>query len=145
VGGSADERIDLAALAERAAGEFRNLAGERGVEIEVIRPRGEVLAAVQPELADRLLFRLLTALSGRAEIGERLMVSAETGSDGARVSLSRPAVLRGLTDNDLFEARPIGNGVQPEFTLRLVRGLARIAGGDLVSARDSFSLVFPRG
>jgi hypothetical protein len=90
------------------------------------------------------LFRLLTALSERAEIGERLTVSAEVAIDGARITLSRPADLRGLTDDDLFEARPIANGVQAEFTLRLVRGLARIAGGDLVSARDSFSLVFPR-
>jgi K+-sensing histidine kinase KdpD len=141
VGESAHERIDLAAL---AAGEFRDAAAERGVQIEVSRPRGEVAAAVQPELADRLLFRLLTALSERAEIGERLTVSAEVAIDGARITLSRPAALRGLTDDDLFEARPIANGVQAEFTLRLVRGLARIAGGDLVSARDSFSLVFPR-
>jgi hypothetical protein len=144
VGESAHERIDLAALAERAAGEPRDAAAERGVQIEVSRPRGEVAAAVQPELADRLLFRLLTALSERAEIGERLTVSAEVAIDGARITLSRPAALRGLTDDDLFEARPIANGVQAEFTLRLVRGLARIAGGDLVSARDSFSLVFPR-
>ena len=29
--------------------------------------------------------------------------------------------------------------------LRLVRGLARIAGGDLVASRDHFALVFQRG
>jgi hypothetical protein len=34
--------------------------------------------------------------------------------------------------------------VQGVFPLRLVRGLARIAGGDLVSTREAFALAFPR-
>jgi signal transduction histidine kinase len=145
VGGTARERVDLAALVDRVAGELRGIAGERGVELEVTRPRGEVAAAVQPELADRLLFRLLSALAERAESGERLTVSAEQASDGARVSVSRPTVLRGIPDGDLFETPPAPTGAQAGFTLRLVRGLARIAGGDLVSGRETFALVFPRG
>jgi hypothetical protein len=36
-------------------------------------------------------------------------------------------------------------GIMGAFMLRLVRGLARIVGGNLVSGADAFALVFPRG
>ena len=116
------------------------MAAKRGVAATVDRALGEVAAAVQPELADRLLFRLFGALADRAERGERLQVSAEQARDGPRISISRPATLRGIGDSELFE----GTGVEGAFSLRLARGLARIAGGDLVSNRDAFALVFPR-
>ena len=74
--------------------------------------------------------------------GERLQVSAETVNGGARVSISRPGTLGGIADAELFGGtRGEGKG---GFSLRLARGLARIAGGDLVSSRDAFALVFPR-
>jgi hypothetical protein len=142
--GSARERIDLGALVDRAAGELRDIAAKRGVETEVSRARGEVAAAVQPELADRLLFRLFGALADRAERGERLQLSVEQGRDGARISISRPTALRGAPDAELFNANRGREGRQGGFSLRLARGLARIAGGDLVSSRDAFALVFPR-
>src|SRR5439155_2390895 len=61
--GSAPERVDLAALVDRAARELRDRAGKRGVELGVVPARGEVPAAIEPELADRLLFRLFGAVS----------------------------------------------------------------------------------
>ena len=79
--------------------------------------------------------------ASEAERGERLQVVAEQASDGPRISISRPAALRGVGDSALFE----GTGVEGAFSLRLARGLARIAGGDLVSGQDSFALLFPRG
>ena len=137
------ERVDLGVLVEREAVELRLLAAKRGVEVQVVRAQSEVTAAVQPELADRLLIRLFEALVRHAERGEHLDLAAEPARDGARISISRPASLRGQTDADLFEpARaPSRDG---GFALRLVRGLARIAGGDLVGSRDAFALVFPR-
>ena len=142
--GGKRERIDLGALVEREATDLRVLAARRGAELDVVRPRIEVAAAVQPELADRLLFRLFGALAGRAEQGERLQLSVEAAAEGARISISRPAALRGLDDNQLFDA-PRAGGVEGGFALRLARGLARIAGGELVSGRDTFALLFPRG
>jgi signal transduction histidine kinase len=138
--GGARERVDLGALVERAGGELRDMAGKRGVEATIIRAAREVAAAVEPELADRLLFRLFGALADRAERGERLQVSAEQGSDGPRISINRPAALKGMGDPALFE----GAGVEGAFSLRLARGLARIAGGDLVGNRDTFALLFRR-
>jgi hypothetical protein len=142
-GGAARERVDLGALVERAAGELRDIAAKEGAAVDVARPRGEVAAAVQPELVDRLLFRLFCALAEQAGPGERLQVSVELGMD-ARLSISRPAALRGSSDAELFDPTLGRDGLQGGFPLRLARGLARIAGGDLVTSRDAFSLVFPR-
>jgi len=141
--GSARERVDLGALVDRAALELRDIAARRGIEAAVLPSRAEVPAAVEPELADRLLFRLFNALADRAETGERLYVSAESTVGGARISVGRPEALKGITDTELFESKG-GEGVEGGFSLRLARGLARIAGGDLVSSRQVFALLFPR-
>jgi signal transduction histidine kinase len=141
--GTARPRIDIAALIEREADELRRLASRRGVDVDVIRPRFEVSAAVQPELADRLLVRLFNVLVDRTERGEQLSLSVEAASDGARIAVSRPLALKGVPDEELFDATR-GSG-DAAFALRLVRGLARIAGGDLSASRDNFALVFQRG
>jgi len=106
-------------------------------------PRHDSSGDTYPELADRLLCRLFGALADRAEPGERLQVSAESAAGGARISISRPEALKGITDASLFESVG-GEGVEGGFSLRLARGLARIAGGDLISSRDAFALLFPR-
>jgi hypothetical protein len=142
--GAGRERVDLGSLVDREAGELREIAASRGAELELNRPRQEVAAAVQPELADRLLFRLFEALADRTERGERLYMSVDLASEGARISISRPSSLRDLSDAELFEIPRDQSGGQGSFRLRLVRGLARIAGGDLVSGRDAFSLLFSR-
>jgi hypothetical protein len=120
------------------------MANQRGIETDLLRPRGEIAAAVQPELADRLLFRLFGAVADQARAGERLQLSVDQSGDRVRISVSRPEALRRLADSDLFEVAPGGDGQHAGFSLRLARGLARIAGGDLVSSRDAFTLVFPR-
>ncbi|HKP33657.1 MAG TPA: histidine kinase dimerization/phospho-acceptor domain-containing protein, partial [Sphingomicrobium sp.] len=142
--GPTRERVDLGTLIEREAPELRGVAATRGVEVMVTRPRSEVAAAVQPELADRLSFRLFEALAGQADQGERIQLAADAASGSARLTISRPRNLRGVPDSDLFDSGG-GAGVEGGFALRLVRGLARIAGGDLVGTRDAFALVFPRG
>lgn len=140
---SGRERVDLGALVDRAASELSDIAGKRGFEVAITPARTEVPAAIEPELADRLLFRLFGALADVAMGGERLQVSADAVAGLARISISRPAALRGVSNSALFEAS--GNEAFPGgFSLRLARGLARIAGGDLVSSRDLLALQFPR-
>src|SRR4029078_3980689 len=86
--GSVRERVDLGALVGRARGELRGIAAKRGTDVAVAAPRGEVPAAVEAELADRLLFRLFTALADRAERGERLGSAPATATAaGARIHL----------------------------------------------------------
>ena len=142
--GAARERVDLGALIEREAGELREIAARRGAELELARPRHEISAAIQPELADRLLFRLFAVLAEQADRGERLQLSVEPEGERVRISVTRPAALRGFSDAELFEGRRAGEGPPGGFSLRLVRGLARIAGGDLTGSRDTLSLLFPR-
>ena len=141
--GATRERVNLATLIDRAGGELKDIAGKRGVRAVVTPARGEVPAAVEPELADRLLLRLFTALAERAAPGENLQVWAEVVNGNARISVTRPAVLGGIPHSELFGGAG-RDGLEGGFSLRLARGLARIAGGDLVSSRDSFGLVFPR-
>jgi signal transduction histidine kinase len=140
--GAARQRVNLGGLVEREAEELQRIATGRGIELEIQRHRSDVVAAVRPELADRLLFRLFGALADRSEPGERLQLSVEHAGDGGRISFSRPAALRGLGEAELFEMRE--EGMQGGFSLRLARGLAGIAGGDVVSTRDAIALVFPR-
>ena len=142
--GAERERIDLGALIDREAGELREIAARHGAVAEVLKSRGEVAAAVQPELADRLLVRLFSALAKKAAGGERLQVASDLAGSNARITINRPSLLSGVSDSDLFAAARGRERAQGGFSLRLARGLARIAGGDLVSSRDSFALVFPR-
>ena len=140
--GAARERVDLGALIERETVELQGIAGRSGAVLDVVRPRFEVAAAVQPELADRLLLRLFSALAGEAGRGERLQLSAESVPDGARITISRPAALQGVGDSSLFDSG--SEDRVGAFSIRLARGLARIAGGDLVPSRDSIALLFAR-
>ena len=142
--GVGQERLDLAGLAQRESRELREIASRQGLELALSLPRQEVPARVQPELADRLLFRLFGALCEAARPGERVEIQAEILGERARITISRPSRLRGLSDADLFETGR-AEAMDGGFALRLARGLARIAGGDLASSRDSFALVFPRG
>lgn len=140
-GGEA-RRVDLAELLDRAADSLRRMAADQGADIEIARGQRVPPAAVEPELADRLIFRLCSAVIGAAEGGEKLRLSVDQAGESCRFSISRPVTLHGLSDAQLFDAR--FDTAEDGFSLRLVRGLARIAGGDLVASRAGFALVFPR-
>jgi signal transduction histidine kinase len=144
-GSAAREKVDLGALVDRAGAELRRLAATHRASVEIRRPRDDATARVEPELADRLLFRLFSAVVEQAEAGETLTLSAEQAVDSARIAISRPAALRGVSERELFEPPADGEVLPGAFSLRLARGLARIAGGDLTGSQDSFALVFPRG
>ena len=136
-------RVDLGELLDRAADQLRSLAAERNVELEFASAQRSAAAAVEPEVADRLIFRLSAAVIRSAEAGERLRLSVDQAGDRCRFSISRPAALRGLTDQQLTDAAAGAGG--GAFSLRLLRGLARIAGGDLATTPAGFALLFPRG
>lgn len=140
--GGEQPRTNLGLLVERLAPVLGENADARGVEIDCSRTIGELSAMVEPELADRLIYRMCIALIERAGTGERLRLWVEAGGDHCRVSLSRPAALDGLSDQQLFGSR--GGRSGEDLSLRLVRGLARIAGADLVTSAGAVILVFAR-
>ena len=79
--------------------------------------------------------RFCTALLGAAADGEKLVVHLDN-QHGPAACLWVRAAARASTPAD---ADPASGG----FGLRLVRGLARIAGGDLTIARARISLALP--
>jgi hypothetical protein len=135
------QRVNVGELVERLAPALRGIAAERDVELDGSRPIRESSAAVEPELADRLIFRMCSAIIDQAQAGERLRLWVDQARDHVRVAVTRPAALATLSEEQLLG----GGGVEQGFSLRLVRGLARIAGAELVAREDSFSLVLPRG
>ena len=144
------KRVDLAGLVERLRDSLGQVAAECGIELELATRAGECTAALEPEIADRLVARFAEAVMEGADAGEHLRISAERSETDCRLAISRPAALRNLPDALLFdgevtpEAPPDASGFSTGFSLRLVRGLARIAGGDLVTTPTSLALVFPR-
>ena len=71
---------------------------------------------------------------------ERL--SVDQAGDYCRFSITKPAALRGISEKKLFDPAQGGDG--GTASLRLIRGLARIAGGDLLMSQAGFTLAFPR-
>lgn len=119
-------------------------AAENGVDLRIANPEGQCVSAIEPEVAERLLARFVGALTGNAVEGESLTLSAERADGGCHVLLTRPAKLRGIPDGQLFDgAGSAGQEGLPGFTLRLTRGLARIAGGDILVRPESIALVLP--
>ena len=135
-------RVNLGELVEQSMTAVRELARERGVEIDGSRTTRETSAAAEPELARRLILRMCGAVAEQAEAGEHLRLTVERANDGAHVSLTRPARLAAFSDEQLLCGKA---GLEQGFSLRLVRGLARLAGADLTAPAGSISLVFPRG
>jgi hypothetical protein len=126
---------------ERMAPSLKELASARGATLEVSRTGRGLHAGIEAELADRLIFRTLGAMIDRSGEGERLRLSVSRTGDHPRISITRPAALRGLSDDELFGA---AGGSVEEFYLRLVRGLARLAGADLTASSTAIALTFRR-
>jgi signal transduction histidine kinase len=146
---AADRRTDLAPLIDQVLATVADSASAKDVRIDLVRPPANSVAAIEPELAERLLIRLLGAVIDRAAPGERLRLAVEQTPGQHRISISRPAALRNSAEAQLFDAAPPlareeGEQLSVSFALRLVRGLAQIAGADLALPAAEFALLFPR-
>lgn len=146
----ADRRTDLRELLERVEGLLHEVAAAKQAEVEIAKPTTSLVAAVEPELAERLITRLGGAAIQHAEPRERLRIAADQAAGLCRIVVGKPAYLRNLSDTQLFDAGLPDGGAGDDavlpagFSLRLVRGLARIAGGDLSTTPTEFVLAFPR-
>ena len=105
--------------------------------------------ALSPELAERLLRRLLLSLCQHVEAEEPFGIALSSTGNLCLLRIARPRRLDGLGETELVDpafdpredhdAATIGLG----FALRLVRGLARVAGGDLVIDNHRITLQLP--
>jgi signal transduction histidine kinase len=140
--GSGGARCNLGDLLERIVGAVREAAAELGVEIEASRSTAELDAAVQPEIAERLVSRMCSAVIARAARGETLRLTADAAGGQCAVSISRPAQLDGQSDEQLFGGG--GEATALSLPLRLARGLAQAAGARLTAGDHKLTLLFPR-
>ena len=134
-------RVNLGELVERMTPTMRELAAGRGIELDASRTTRDTSAATEPELAERLIVRMCSAVIEQAESGERLRLTVDRAGDRSRVSMTRPAKLGNYLADELLGG---GADLDQGISLRLVRGLARLAGADLVAPHGSISLLFPR-
>jgi hypothetical protein len=111
-------------------------------------------SALSPELTVRLLRRLLLSLCKLVTSGEVFRVAVTRSGTMCLLTIARPRRLDGLSEAQLVdpsfdpasnegadgEARP---GIGLGFALRLVRGLARVAGGSLAIDEHRITLLLP--
>ena len=142
--GSASAASGPGRAVERMLPTLRRGCAARGVELELASPSRDCLAAVEPELADRLIIPPVRRADRTAAPGERLRVGRPAPGtmppfDLAAGLTSRPSAMNCVQRHSAAE----GGGDLAGFSLRLVRGLARIAGEILQSARRRSRWLFP--
>jgi signal transduction histidine kinase len=148
---SAEQGIssDLAEILPTLAEEWGNRALSRDVRLRIVTSLGSLRCAMEPELARRLLGRLLGAAVEAAPDGQQVDVDVREGKKLLTISVTRPASTRQMSDAQVMDpafqvegaegASPLGLG----FALRLVRGLAQLAAGSLRLTPSEFQLVLP--
>jgi len=105
--------------------------------------------ALSPELAERLLRRLMLSLCKSVAAGEVFRVAVTRRGAMCLLTIARPHALDGYGEAQLLDPAfdPSGgddaHGVGLGFALRLVRGLASVAGGSLAIDDHRITLELP--
>lgn len=142
--------VEIEPLLERIARDLQPLAALRGTALD-IHPMGGHAALTDDRAVERLLSRLLAALTAAAVAGERIDI-AEAPAPAGQVAIcfARPQALGtggeeallsidGDGANDGDGAPLLGTG----FALRLARNLAHELGGELIFGEHLLTLRLP--
>ncbi|QDP18565.1 sensor histidine kinase [Sphingomonas xanthus] len=159
---SAIEDLDLAARVQRGdtapsivnIGELvqelvAELSAEGRVRIEVQPPAGSAIVEADQQLVGKLLARYLKALSIAAGEDAPVRVNLARSTKNIAVTASRPVSLAGCSEAQLLDPSFAIQGDTSStllgvgFELRLVRGLARLARGELSVGADQLQLLIP--
>ena len=138
------ELSSLPPLAE----ELGNRALARDVKLRIVTSLGALRCGVEPDLAKRMIQRLLGAAVDAAPDGQLVEVEVKEGGRQIALSVTRPLSTRHLSDSQVMDPSFQAEGAPASqlglgFALRLVRGLARLAGGDLKLTTAEFQLILP--
>ena len=131
------------------AEELMGRAAARDIGLRLMPPGPGTRAALEADLAERLIRRFFGAVIDAAAPGEQLRGSIGDARGKCVLTITRPAATMHLDERQLldpaFHTTEEGEGSRLGlgFALRLVRGLARLAGGDLSFAAREFALSFP--
>jgi len=117
------------------------LADERGVRISVSGGVDPARCSLDPQLAARLAERLCTAVIESAAQGETVTFQITSEAEHCEVRVKCPAALRNI---DLSPERNRRAADFATLPLRLVRSLAKTAGGELLADKGELVLRLPR-
>ena len=139
---------DLDEVLPPIAEELGNRALSRDVRLRIVTSLGSLHCGIEPEVANRLLSRLLGAAADAASNGQQIEVFVLETKKRLTISVTRPMSTRNLTDEQMMDPSLQSDGEEGAklglgFALRLVRGLARLAQGDFKLTPAEFQLVLP--
>lgn len=141
----------VAALMENIQRDLSRHAASAGLTMTFsVNP--DLSIATGSELGERLIRRFLSAVIGAGEAGERFDVDVARGRlQEVRIAISRPMATVGLSEDMLLEPSYVASeGEGPTilglgFALRMVRGLARMVGGDVQVEQGRLAVFLPEG
>jgi hypothetical protein len=143
------ESAALAEILPPLAEDWASQALARGVQLRIAPLTSHLRSKLDRDLAARLLKRFIGALVEAGSAGEMIHVDAEEGRGQLSITASRPISTAHLSEAQLFDPA-FSTGAEDEgarlglgFALRLVRGLARLAGGDLRLSASDLTLILP--
>ena len=136
--------VNLGTLVADLIHDLRARARAAGAEIDSPRTVKTVEAAIAPALAERAIRSALFAVIDQAGRGERLRLTVDKVGERSRVAISRPRAFEGLSEAQLLGISTLEGDGTPGmgFSLRLARGLARMAGIALVAGEREIALLF---
>ena len=143
------ESASVGEIIAQLAEDWASQAVSRAVQLRIAPRASQLQSALDRELASRLLKRFISALIDSSAAGEMVHVEAEEARGRLSIIASRPAATMHLGESQMFDPA-YSSGVEGEgtrlglgFALRLVRGLARLAGGDLRLSPSDLTLILP--
>ena len=142
------EGTDLAELFPRLTEELGARAAQRRVGVTYALEGGSQRCTLDPDLSERLVRRFIEGVVAVAAADETVAIMVDRERGNCAIAVTRPATLAGQPDEQLLDpAFATGEGglLGVGFALRLVRGLARIAGGDLRIEPARLVLLVPAG
>jgi signal transduction histidine kinase len=148
-GPGAGETAALADIIPPIAEDWVKLASGRGVQLRISPLNGQARLKLDSDLANRLLTRFVGAVIESAATGEMIRIDTGEGRGKLSISVTRPASTAQLGESQLLDpaytAAGDGEGARLglSFALRMVRGLARLAGGDLRLNQAEMTLILP--
>jgi hypothetical protein len=143
---------DAAPLAEiipPMAEEWAAQALGRSIQLRMAPQLTQLHSKLDRNLATRLLKRFLGAVIEAAAPHETIHIEVKEGRGRLAIAASRPAATLHLSEAQLFDpsyataAEGEGSRLGLGFALRLVRGLARLAGGELRLSASELTLMLP--
>ena len=148
-GPGAGQAAALADIVPPLAEEWANQASSRGIQLRIAPLNGQARLKLDNDLANRLLKRFIGAVIEAAAAGELIRIETGEGRGRLTISATRPASTAHLGDSQLldpsYSTAADGEGARLGlgFALRLVRGLASLAGGDLRLSQSDLTLILP--